>query len=46
VGRATLYRAVDEFVGHLVHDGLAHVATRVSSARHHHRHRISARKRG
>jgi ArsR family transcriptional regulator len=44
-GRLTFYRAIDEFVGHLVHDGLAHVAARMPSARHHHPHRLGPRKR-
>jgi DNA-binding transcriptional ArsR family regulator len=44
-GRLTFYRATDAFVGHLVHDGLAHVATRLPGAQHHHRHLVGARKR-
>lgn len=44
-GRLTFYRATDEFVGHLVHDGLAHVAARLPGARHHHSHLVSTRKR-
>jgi DNA-binding transcriptional ArsR family regulator len=44
-GRLTFYRASDEFIGHLVHDALAHVATRLPSARHHHRHRVPSPKR-
>jgi DNA-binding transcriptional ArsR family regulator len=45
-GRLTFYRAIDDFVGHLVHDGLAHVAARLPSARHHHPHRVGSRKGG
>jgi len=41
-GRLTHYRATDEFVGHLVHDCLAHVdeALDMPSRRHHHPHRL------
>lgn len=45
-GRITFYRAIDAFVGHLVHDGLAHVASRLPSARHDHAHRVGGRKGG
>ena len=40
--RLTYYRVTDEFVGHLVHDCLAHAgsALRVPSAPHHHPHRL------
>ena len=44
-GRLTFYQATDEFVGHLVHDGLAHVASRLPGARHHHTHFVATRKR-
>jgi ArsR family transcriptional regulator len=44
-GRLTFYRATDAFIGHLVHDGLAHVANRLPGARHHHRHAVAPRKR-
>ena len=42
VGRRTYYRATDEFVGHLVHDGLAHVdeALGMRALRHHHPHTL------
>lgn len=41
-GRLTYYRATDEFVGHLVHDCLAHVdeALGMHARRHHHPHRL------
>lgn len=41
-GRLTYYRATDEFVGHLVHDCLAHVAQVLGreSPPHHHRHLV------
>lgn len=41
-GRLTHYRAKDDFVGHLVHDCLAHVGARlgVRAAPHHHLHRV------
>ena len=41
-GRLTFYRATDEFVGHLVHDCLAHVGGTLSGTRrpHHHPHRL------
>ena len=41
-GRLTHYRATDEFVGHLVHDCLAHVGERLGwqSGPHHHAHRV------
>jgi DNA-binding transcriptional ArsR family regulator len=40
--RLTYYRASDEFVGHLVHDGLAHVGSTMGrrTAPHHHTHRV------
>jgi ArsR family transcriptional regulator, lead/cadmium/zinc/bismuth-responsive transcriptional repressor len=40
-GRLAFYRATDDFVGHLVHDCLAHVEEKlaVGSQPHHHRHR-------
>jgi DNA-binding transcriptional ArsR family regulator len=43
-GRLTFYRATDDFVGHLVHDCLAHVGEKlaVASRPHHHRHRLSS----
>lgn len=42
-GRLAFYRATDDFVGHLVHDCLAHVGEKlgVGSQPHHHRHRLS-----
>lgn len=42
-GRLTFYRATDDFVGHLVHDCLAHVGERlaVPGKSHHHAHRVS-----
>jgi DNA-binding transcriptional ArsR family regulator len=41
-GRLTYYRAIDEFVGHLVHDCLAHVDEALDlGAWHHHPHRLS-----
>ena len=42
VGRVTFYRAIDDFVGHLVHDCLAHVGGKLGLAAtpHHHRHRL------
>jgi len=42
-GRLTYYRATDEFVGHLVHDCLAHVGKRLGwqSGPHHHAHRVT-----
>jgi DNA-binding transcriptional ArsR family regulator len=42
-GRLTFYRATDDFVGHLVHDCLAHVGERlgVPGTPHHHGHRAS-----
>lgn len=45
-GRLTHYRATDEFVGHLVHDCLAHVGQILGGARapHHHPHRVSSRR--
>lgn len=40
-GKLTYYRATDEFVGHLVHDCLAHVGEALDpGARHHHPHRL------
>jgi DNA-binding transcriptional ArsR family regulator len=41
-GRVTFYRAVDAFVGHLVHDCLAHVTEKLGRAGtpHHHAHRL------
>jgi len=41
-GRLTHYRLTDEFVGHLVHDCLAHVGERLGwqSGPHHHAHRV------
>ena len=43
-GRLAFYRATDDFVGHLVHDCLAHVGEKlgVGSRPHHHRHRLSS----
>jgi DNA-binding transcriptional ArsR family regulator len=43
-GRLAFYRATDDFVGHLVHDCLAHVGEKlaVRSRPHHHRHRLSS----
>lgn len=40
--RLTYYRATDEFVGHLVHDSLAHAGATLGmqSAPHHHPHRV------
>jgi hypothetical protein len=40
--RLTYYRATDKFVGHLVHDCLAHAGATlgVRSTPHHHRHRV------
>ena len=40
--RLTYYRAIDEFVGHLVHDGLAHVGSTLGrrTAPHHHAHYV------
>jgi DNA-binding transcriptional ArsR family regulator len=40
--RLTYYRAIDDFVGHLVHDGLAHVGAVLGrrSRPHHHAHRL------
>jgi DNA-binding transcriptional ArsR family regulator len=45
VGRLTYYRATDDFVGHLVHDCLAHVGQILGGTRapHHHAHRVSSR---
>lgn len=42
-GRLTFYRASDDFVGHLVHDCLAHVGRHAadSAKPHHHSHRAS-----
>lgn len=44
-GRLTYYRATDDFVGHLVHDCLAHVQAQLghTAAPHHHAHAIGAR---
>jgi ArsR family transcriptional regulator, lead/cadmium/zinc/bismuth-responsive transcriptional repressor len=41
-GRFTYYRATDEFVGHLVHDCLAHAGETLGwqSGPHHHAHRV------
>jgi ArsR family transcriptional regulator len=41
-GRLTFYRATDDFVGHLVHDCLAHVGEKLvgASKPHHHPHRL------
>ena len=41
-GRLTYYRATDHFVGHLVHDCLAHVGKQLAgrNAPHHHAHRV------
>jgi DNA-binding transcriptional ArsR family regulator len=40
-GRLTYYRATDEFVGHLVHDCLAHADESLDRRpRHHHPHRL------
>jgi DNA-binding transcriptional ArsR family regulator len=46
-GRLTYYQATDEFVGHLVHDCLAHAGEALGkrARRHHHAHRL-ARSRG
>jgi len=40
--RLTYYRATDEFVGHLVHDCLAHASAMLGAqtAPHHHGHRV------
>ena len=40
--RLTYYRAIDDFVGHLVHDALAHAGAMLGarSAPHHHGHRV------
>ena len=38
VGRQTFYRVSDEFVGHLVHDCLAHVEAGAFGSRPGHRH--------
>ena len=45
-GRLTYYRATDDFVGHLVHDCLAHVQEQLGhrTTPHHHAHTIAARK--
>jgi len=45
-GRLTHYRATDDFVGHLVHDCLAHVGQVLEGprARHHHPHRVTSRR--
>jgi DNA-binding transcriptional ArsR family regulator len=42
-GRLTFYRATDEFVGHLVHDCLAHVSATLDrqSSPHHHSHKLA-----
>jgi DNA-binding transcriptional ArsR family regulator len=40
-GRQTYYRITDEFVGHLVHDCLAHVGKKSAGRAHHHRHRLA-----
>ena len=44
-GRLTYYRATDDFVGHLVHDCLAHVQEQLGRATtpHHHAHAIAVR---
>ena len=41
-GRVSFYRAIDAFVGHLVHDCLAHVSKKLgdSGTPHHHAHRL------
>jgi DNA-binding transcriptional ArsR family regulator len=39
-GCQTYYRIADDFVGHLVHDCLAHVGQRRPGRSHHHRHRL------
>lgn len=41
-GRLTYYRATDEFVGHLVHDCLAHVGESLGgrAKAHHHKHKL------
>ena len=45
-GRQTYYRVVDEFVGELVHDCLAHVAPmRPAAPRHHHTNRARNKRR-
>jgi len=46
-GRLAFYRATDDFVGHLVHDCLAHVGEKlaVGGQPHHHRHRLSPTRR-
>ena len=43
-GRLTYYRATDDFVGHLVHDCLAHVQDQLGhrSTPHHHPHAVGA----
>ena len=45
-GRTTFYRATDDFVGHLVHDCLAHVGDKLATAArpHHHRHGLGLRR--
>ena len=45
-GRLTYYRATDDFVGHLVHDCLAHVQEQLGhpTTPHHHAHAIAGRK--
>jgi DNA-binding transcriptional ArsR family regulator len=44
-GRLTYYQATDAFVGHLVHDCLAHVGGQLGrkGAPHHHAHRLPRR---
>ena len=44
-GRKSYYRVVDSFVGHLVHDCLAHVAGERPGAPHRHPHRFSVKPR-
>jgi DNA-binding transcriptional ArsR family regulator len=46
--RLTYYRAVDDFVGHLVHDCLAHVGAMLGAQRapHHHGHRVTRPRHG
>ena len=46
-GRLTHYRAPGGFVGHMVHDCMAHVGERLGAGAppHHHAHRLSQRRR-
>ena len=45
-GRLTYYRATDAFVGHLVHDCLAHAGQQLGrgTAPHHHAHRVPSKR--